>query len=373
MPILLALVLCRRESSKILATIARTLVPASEGAGGGRVESEGFVRRPGRSCLCLLRNFLLQGRTFCLQQNKKMEEIEAARLDGALKRAYSEWGDGPLTKQLLLRRALTLLGAGFVASNTTGARRALGAAVKRCWPDERGPAFVTATSPCRCPAVCAVRDDGDNSNEEEEEVRRITDEERDAAKRSLEERGVAVLPRVLGSRAVADVARSVNAAALSNETKLRPSIGNGSHGSYASFRPPADSPVWVLRHTLSERFQLRGDDSRVIVLRYGENGENYLHRDQLEFPVQATLLLSTPGRDFSGGDFLVRRQADGSSEEEQVAVCDNAGDVVVFDSSLSHGIRTVHAAAGASSSESSSSFSETQRFAIGLFQGLSSS
>lgn len=45
-----------------------------------------------------------------------------------------------------------------------------------------------------------------------------------------------------------------------------------------------------------------------LLLRYGADGFNCLHRDlygQLAFPFQVTLLLSDPDRDFSGGEFLL--------------------------------------------------------------------
>ena len=69
-----------------------------------------------------------------------------------------------------------------------------------------------------------------------------------------------------------------------------------------------------------------------LLLRYGEGGYNRLHRDlygELAFPFQATFLLSQPGIDFTGGEFLLvenrmRMQAMGE------AVPLAQGDMVIF-------------------------------------------
>ncbi|MCA8927466.1 MAG: 2OG-Fe(II) oxygenase [Alphaproteobacteria bacterium] len=58
-----------------------------------------------------------------------------------------------------------------------------------------------------------------------------------------------------------------------------------------------------------------------LLLRYGEGGYNRLHRDlygDLAFPLQATAMLSRPGQDFGGGQFLLvenrpRQQAIGTA------------------------------------------------------------
>lgn len=58
-----------------------------------------------------------------------------------------------------------------------------------------------------------------------------------------------------------------------------------------------------------------------LMLRYGPGGYNRLHRDlygELSFPIQATAMLSRPGEDFGGGQFLLvenrpRQQAIGTA------------------------------------------------------------
>ncbi len=69
-----------------------------------------------------------------------------------------------------------------------------------------------------------------------------------------------------------------------------------------------------------------------LLLRYAEGGYNRLHRDlygELAFPFQATFLLSEPGLDYTGGEFLLvenrmRMQARGE------AVPLERGDMVIF-------------------------------------------
>jgi hypothetical protein len=69
-----------------------------------------------------------------------------------------------------------------------------------------------------------------------------------------------------------------------------------------------------------------------LLLRYGAGGYNRLQRDlygELAFPLQATILLSRPGVDFTGGEFLLledrpRQQARGE------AIALEQGEMIVF-------------------------------------------
>ena len=69
-----------------------------------------------------------------------------------------------------------------------------------------------------------------------------------------------------------------------------------------------------------------------LLLRYGPGDYNCLHRDlygDLVFPLQATVLLSDPARDFSGGEFMLVEQRPRMQSRGEVVPL-KQGDAVIF-------------------------------------------
>jgi hypothetical protein len=95
-----------------------------------------------------------------------------------------------------------------------------------------------------------------------------------------------------------------------------------------------------------------------LLLRYGAGDYNCLHRDlygELVFPLQATILLSEPERDFEGGEFMLVEQRPRQQSRGEVVPL-RQGDAVIFAvnqrpakgsrgwhrTAMRHGVSSVH-------------------------------
>lgn len=176
---------------------------------------------------------------------------------------------------------------------------------------------------------------------------------------SLDARGSAVLPGLLTAEQCGALT-----ALYSREQGYRKRIVMARHGfgrgEYKYFAYPLPPLMERLRHTLYPRLapianrwnmQLGADVQypddlaaflqrchqagqnrpTPLMLRYGEGDYNCLHQDlygEHVFPLQVAILLSEPGRDFSGGEFVATEQSSKGQRADVVAL--QQGDAVVF-------------------------------------------
>ncbi len=176
----------------------------------------------------------------------------------------------------------------------------------------------------------------------------------------LDAQGFAVLPGLLGAQACAG-----HAAWFERDELFRSTIDMARHnfgrGRYRYFAYPLPAAVLALRETLygrlapvanrwherlgrERRFPARHADYLAqchaagqtrptpLLLRYGKDDYNCLHQDRYGdevFPLQVAVLLSAPGRDFEGGEFVLTEQRPRMQSRAEVVPLAQ-GDAVVF-------------------------------------------
>ena len=69
-----------------------------------------------------------------------------------------------------------------------------------------------------------------------------------------------------------------------------------------------------------------------LILKYGEGGHNTLHQDlygDIFFPLQAVVFLSEPGRDYTGGEFVLTEQIP-RAQSKAIVLQPKQGDILIF-------------------------------------------
>jgi uncharacterized protein len=177
---------------------------------------------------------------------------------------------------------------------------------------------------------------------------------------ALNARGYAVLPGVLDARGCAELRAAFDDEAAFRKTIVMERHGYG-RGVYRYFRYPLPPPVQRLREelytglapvanawaaalgrterypgTLAEMLARCAEHGQTrptpLLLRYRAGDHNALHQDrygEIAFPLQATVLLSEPGRDFVGGEFVLVEQRPRKQSLPHVVPL-RSGDAVVF-------------------------------------------
>jgi hypothetical protein len=83
---------------------------------------------------------------------------------------------------------------------------------------------------------------------------------------------------------------------------------------------------------LKECHNNKQEKATILILKYGKGGFNTLHQDlygDIYFPMQIVLMLSEPGKDFMGGEFVLTQQV---PRAQSIAVVMNPhkGDALIF-------------------------------------------
>jgi len=176
----------------------------------------------------------------------------------------------------------------------------------------------------------------------------------------LDDKGYAVVPRLLTRGDCADVVALYDGPAAFRKRVVMEKHGYG-RGEYQYFAYPLPDLVAALRAAfyphlvpIANRWhEAMGIDVRFpddhaaflrrchdagqvrptpLILKYGAGDYNRLHQDlygEHVFPLQATVLLSKPGEDFSGGEFVLTEQRPRMQSRAEVVPLDR-GDAVIF-------------------------------------------
>jgi hypothetical protein len=176
----------------------------------------------------------------------------------------------------------------------------------------------------------------------------------------LSETGFTVLPPLLSLNECRELANLFDAPDLYRKTIVMQKHGYGS-GEYKYFNYPLPPLIDALRHELytqlvpvandwneklgiAQRYPADLDDwlascykagqnrPTALILNYGTGDWNALHQDiygELYFPFQAVLFLNQPGKDFTGGEFVLVEQRP-RLQSKAIVLQPEQGQIVLF-------------------------------------------
>ena len=104
--------------------------------------------------------------------------------------------------------------------------------------------------------------------------------------------------------------------------------------------------------------QQNQDKATVLILKYCKGGHNTLHQDlygDIYFPLQTVLFLSEPGKDYTGGEFVLTKQVP-RAQSKAIVLTPGKGDMLIFTTNfkpekgskgyyrvnMKHGVSDVH-------------------------------
>lgn len=182
-----------------------------------------------------------------------------------------------------------------------------------------------------------------------------------AAEQALDERGNALLPAFLSAERCAELIELYERPELFRSKVVMQRHGYG-QGEYQYFAYPLPEPVAALRAMVYPKLapianrwqQALGLETRFptthaefisrchaagqcrptpLLLRYREGDYNCLHQDlygEQVFPLQIAVLLSQPGEEFEGGEFVLTEQRPRLQSRPEVVPLLRRGDAVLF-------------------------------------------
>ncbi|WP_235005330.1 2OG-Fe(II) oxygenase [Pedobacter nyackensis] len=109
---------------------------------------------------------------------------------------------------------------------------------------------------------------------------------------------------------------------------------------------------------LQQCHQNNQQKATVLILKYGKSGHNTLHQDlygDIYFPIQTVMFLNEPGKDFTGGEFVLIQQTP-RAQSKAIVLNPKKGDMLIFTTNfrpvkgskgyyrvnMKHGVSEVH-------------------------------